>query len=135
MTSGRFQGSGRAARLALLASALWGLVGFAPTPPESRILFPGHSHVPPAVQAYAWKMIETRCNFQRHELQQHLFWAYQVRTRPVGTGVAYSINILSEVPWKKTLPPAMIEMTVVDDGDLRLAALKSSIVVCTAPLT
>lgn len=55
--------------------------------------------------------------------------AYDVKTRKAGPGVIYSISILSELPWKKTDPYGFIEMTVVDDGGLRLSALKSSFVV------
>jgi hypothetical protein len=52
-----------------------------------------------------------------------------------GASVVYSINILSELTWKKSEPPAFIEMTVVDDGRMRLTALKSSFVVCTSQLS
>jgi hypothetical protein len=52
-----------------------------------------------------------------------------VKTRKAGPGVIYSISILSELPWKKTDSSGFIEMTVVDDGGLRLSALKSSFVV------
>ena len=52
-----------------------------------------------------------------------------MKTSKAGPGVIYSISILSELPWKKTDPPGFIEMTVVDDGGLRLSALKSSFVV------
>jgi hypothetical protein len=44
--------------------------------------------------------------------------------------VAYSLRILSEVPWRKTEPTAVIEMTIVDDGLLRLTALRSTFVTC-----
>ena len=126
---------GRVLRLATLVPILWALAGFAPGPVDSRIQFPGGVHVPRAVQMFAWRVIETSCNYQSYELQQHSFWAYDVKTRQTGAGVAYSIHILSEVPWKKTIPPAFIDMTVVDDGGVRLAALTSSIVVCTPPKT
>ena len=126
---------GGAWRLASLVPVLWALVGFAAAPVESRIQFPGNSTVPRAVQEFAWRVIETRCNYQAYEYQERSFWAYAVKTRKAGPGVIYSISILSDLPWKKTDPPATIEMTVVDDGGLRLTALKSSFVVCTPPLT
>jgi hypothetical protein len=126
---------GGAWRLASLVPVLWALVGFAAAPTDSQIQFSGDSNVPRAVQEFAWRVIETRCNYQGYEHQQRSFWAYAVKTRKAGPGVIYSISILSELPWKKTDPPGMIEMTVVDDGGLRLTALKSSFVVCTSPLT
>jgi hypothetical protein len=86
--------------------------------------------VPPAVQAFAWQVIETRCNYQRYEREQRSFWAYDVRIRRTGTDVIYSINILSDLAWEKTDPPAIIEMTVVDDGGVRLTTLRSSLVLC-----
>jgi hypothetical protein len=42
--------------------------------------------------------------------------------RAIDAGAVYSINILSE--------PTLIEMTIVDDGSVRLTALKSSFVTC-----
>jgi len=120
-------------RLASLVPVLWALVGFAPAPIDSRIQFPGHTNVPRAVQEFAWRVIETRCNYQSYEDQERSFWAYDVKTRKVGTGVVYSISILSELPWKKTAVPATIEMTVVADGAIRLTALTSSFVVCALP--
>ena len=38
-------------------------------------------------------------------------------------GVVYSVNIRSELTWKESESPAFIEMTVVDDGHMRLTAL------------
>jgi hypothetical protein len=35
-----------------------------------------------------------------------------------------------DLSWKKTDPPVIIEMTIVDDGRLQLTALKASFVVC-----
>jgi hypothetical protein len=75
-------------------------------------------------------VIETRCNYQAYEREQRLFWAYDAQARGTGTGVVYSLNILSELPWRKAEPPALIEMIIVDDGSLRLTALKSSFVTC-----
>ena len=124
---------GGAWRLASLVPLLWALVGFAAAPVDSPIQFPGDSTVPRSVQEFAWRVIETRCNYQTYEYRQRSFWAYAVKTSKAGPGVIYSISILSDLPWKKTDPPAFIEMTVVDDGGLRLTALKSSFVVCTSP--
>ena len=104
------------------------LAGFSPVPPG--ILFPRDSGVPRPVQAFAWRVIETHCNYQSYEREQRSFWAYDTRASRVDGGVAYSIGVLSELAWKKKEPPALIEMTIVDDGGLRLTALKSTFVVC-----
>ena len=82
------------------------------------------------MQEFAWRVIETHCNYQSYEREQRSFWAYDARTSRVGGGVAYSIGVLSELPWKKTEPPATIQMTIVDDGSLRLTALQSTFGVC-----
>jgi hypothetical protein len=104
------------------ASATW---------PHSKILFPRDTPVPPLVRAFAWRTIETHCNYLRYELEQRSFWAYDTRATPVSEETLYSIKVLSELPWKKSEPSATIEMTVaVHDGDLRLETLKSSFVVC-----
>jgi len=95
---------------------LCALAGLA-TPSTSRILFAGDSPVPRAVQEFAWRVIETRCNYQSYEREQRSFWAFDAQARHVDQGVVYSINILSEVSWKKREPPA-------------ITALKSSFVVC-----
>ena len=99
-------------------------------PADSRILFTINSAVPRSVQEFAWRVIETRCNYQPYGRELRSFWAYDARTKRVGSDVVYSISILSDLTWKKTGPPAVIEMTVVDDGRLRLMALKSSFVAC-----
>jgi hypothetical protein len=91
-----------------------------------------HTAVPRRVQEFAWRVIETRCNYQAHEREQRSCWAYDARATRVGAGVVYSISILSELTWKTTEPWATIEMTVVDDRRLPLAALKSSFVVCAS---
>jgi hypothetical protein len=57
-------------------------------------------------------------------------WASDARARVVAGHPVYSLRILSEVTWKKTEPTAHIEMTIVDDGRLRLTALRSSFVTC-----
>jgi hypothetical protein len=82
------------------------------------------------VQAFAWRVIEARCNYQQYELEQRSFWAYYTRARRVDAAVVYSLRILSDAPWNKREPPAFIEMTVVDDGEVRLTALTSSFITC-----
>jgi len=88
--------------------------GFTVTPAGGGILFAANSNVPPAVRDFAWRVIETRCEFQRHEVDQRSFWAYDARTRNVGSAVVYSIRILSELTWKKTEPPATFEVVVAN---------------------
>ena len=73
-------------------------------------------------------MIETRCNYQSYELEQRSFWADDVRARRVDAAVVYSLKIRSEAPGNKREPPAFIDMTLVDDGGLRLTALTSSFI-------
>ena len=116
-----------------LVPVLCVLVGLAGARIDSRILFAGDTTVSRSVQEFAWRVIETHCNYQRYELEQRSFWAYDAQARRVDGDVVYSISILSELTWKKTEPPAIIQMTLVDDGRMRLAALKSSFVVCEAP--
>jgi hypothetical protein len=122
--------AGVAARLAIPALALWALAGFTAAPVESRILFAADTAVPGPVQELAWRVIETRCNYQSHERWQRSFWAYDARARRVDGGTVYSIEILSDLTWKKTEPPAIIAMTLVDDGRLRLTALRSWFIAC-----
>ncbi len=107
------------------------LAGLAPVS-GSRILFAPEPAVPRPVQEFAWHVIETRCGYSSYEREQRAFWAYDAQARRTDTGVAYSIAVLSEIPWRKALPPAVIEMTIVDDGGLRVTALRSSFVVCQA---
>ena len=122
-------------RMVSVVLMLCALAGFAAAPTDSRILFPRDAIVPPSVQEFAWHVIETHCDYQSYEREQRSFWASNVQVRRVGEGVVYSFSILSELPWKKTEPPAVIEMTVVDDGRMRLTALKSSFVVCASHLS
>jgi hypothetical protein len=125
------RGAGHAVRqMVSLVPTLCALAGLSAAPIDSRILFPGDAAVPRSVREFAWRVIETRCNYQGYEHIQRSFWAYDAKARSVGGGVVYSIRILSELEWKKTDPPAIIEMTVVDDGRIRLTALHSSFVVC-----
>jgi len=118
--------------MAGVAVLLCALAGFATSPTGSRILFPGDSNVPASVQEFAWRVIQTQCRYQRLELEERSYWAYRVETRRVGAGVAYEIHVLSDVAWKKTEPSAFIDMTVVDDGSLRLAGLTSKFAVCAS---
>ena len=109
---------------------LCGVVSLAAAPSTSKILFTRDSIEPRSVQQFAWQVIETRCNYQAYERQQRSFWAYDAQARRVDTGVAYSVSILSDLLWKKTDPPAIIEMTIIDDGRLQVTALRASFVVC-----
>jgi hypothetical protein len=113
-----------------LALMLCALAGFSAASVDARILFAADTAVPRSVQEFAWRVIETRCNYPPYERGQRSFWAFDARARRVDAGVVYSINVLSELTRKKTEPPAVIEMTVVDDGGVRLTALKASFVVC-----
>jgi hypothetical protein len=116
--------------MASLVLILCAFAAFSAAPTESRILFPRGVTVPRPVQEFAWKVIETRCSYQAYEREQRSFWAYDAHIKNVDAGTAYSISIVSELTWKKTEPPAVIEMTIVHDGLIRLTALKSSFVVC-----
>lgn len=99
-------------------------------PVDAQIMFARDSAVPPSVQEFAWRVIETRCNYQSYERDQRSFWAYRVRTRRIDDGVAYSIKIVSDVTLRKREPSAFIEMTIVDGGGFRLTALTSSFITC-----
>jgi len=119
-------------RLIGIVLILGALAGFSPTPYGSKILFAAGTDVPRPVQEFAWRVIETRCNYQRFELEQRSFWAYDSRATKVDGAVVYSIKIISELPWQKDESPAFIEMTIVPDGGVRLTALKSTFVGCAA---
>jgi hypothetical protein len=115
------------ARIAVMLSAM---TGFSAAPADASILFTGDTAVPRAVQEFAWRVIETHCNYLPYEREQRSFWAYDTRTTRVDAALVYAIHVLSDLTWRKTEPPAVIEMTIVDDGNLRLTALKASFVVC-----
>ena len=117
---------------AALALMLCVFAGAAPVPADSKIMFSGDARVPRPVRELAWHVIETRCSYQRYELDQRSFWAYDTHATTVDGAVAYSIKILSEIPWKKAEPAAFIEMTIVTDPGARLTALRSSFVQCAA---
>jgi hypothetical protein len=115
-----------------LVSTLVTLSAFTVTPTMGGILFAAGSKVPPSVRAFAWHVIETRCDFQSHELQQRSFWAYDTRARTVDGAVVYSMSILSELSWKKSEPPVTLDIAVADDGGrLRLRGLTSSLIRCS----
>ena len=117
-------------RMISLALILCALAGFKSGVTDARILFPIRTDVPRKVQEFAWRVIETRCNFLQYELWQRSFWAYDARATRVDPAVVYSIKIRSDVTWRQWEPSAFIEMTVLDDGALRLIALKSSFITC-----
>src|SRR5262245_5129189 len=89
-------------RLVGLVSLVSALVGFAPAPYGSPIVFAAGTDVPRPVQELAWRVIETRCNYQGYEREQRTFWAYDTRATKVDTGIAYSIKILAERQWHKS---------------------------------
>ena len=128
--SARRRRASAVARVAGLLILLCPLIGCAAPSVDSRILF-SRGTVPRAVQGFAWRVIEERCNYEAYELEERSFWATHEQVREVDGQTVYSITILSDVTWRKRDPPALIEMTIVDDGGLRLAALKSSFVTCT----
>jgi hypothetical protein len=105
-------------------------VGFAAVTTDSPIMFARDSAVPRPVQEFAWRVIETRCNYQGYERGQRTFWAYHTQAQKLDTGLAYSIEILSERSWKKSEPPATIQMTILDDGRLHVIGLSSTFVGC-----
>ena len=112
----------------ILVVSAW--AGFLATPADADILFAGDTAVPASVQHFAWRVIETRCNYLPYEREQRSFWAYRTRATTAGATAVYAISVLSDVTWKKTHPPAVIDMTIVDDGRLRVTFLKSSFVDC-----
>lgn len=118
------------AALMLTVAILSAEAGLAAVPTDSRILFARDTAVPRAVQEFAWRVIETRCAYQSYERQQRSFWAYDAHVRKVDDGLSYSISIVSDLTWKKTETSAFIAMTIVDNGRLRLASLKSSVIAC-----
>jgi hypothetical protein len=124
-----------ATALALLLMIVMGVAAspsaeLAAVTPDSRIMFARDSAVPRPVQEFAWRIIETRCNYQGYERGQRTFWAYHTQATRLDTGLAYSIDILSERSWKKSEPPATIQMTILDDGRLRVVGLSSTFVGC-----
>jgi len=123
---------GAAARLVLVLMPMFLAVsGFTFTPTAGGIQFAADANIPPAVQAFAWRVIATRCDFQRHELEQRSFWAYDARTRNVEGVVVYSIGIVSDLTWKRTEPPAMLQIVLAEEGGrLRLTGLTSSFIRC-----
>jgi hypothetical protein len=117
----------RLVSLALIACA--GAVS-GPSPGDSGVLFARDAAVPHSVREFAWRVIETRCNYQGYERGQRTFWAYHTRVTKLETGVAYSIEILSERGWDKSEPPATIQLAILYDGRLHLTGLTSTFVSC-----
>ena len=103
---------------------------FAAPPLDAGILFARDTIVPRPVQDFAWQVIATRCNYQYYARELRSFTVYNVRPTTIDGGVAYAIGILADLPSRKREPPAVIEMTIVDDGRPRLTALKSTFVEC-----
>ena len=110
---------------------LGALVALLAAPADAALLFSRDSGVPPPVQEFAWRVIETRCDYQGYERSLRSFWAYDTRAEPRDGRIVYSIKVIADVTWRKREPPAVIEMTLVDEGTVRLAALKSSFITCT----
>ena len=110
---------------------LCALVGCLVTPAHAEIMFSRGSGVPRPVQDFAWRVIETHCDYESYERAQRSFWAYETRADNSGGHMVYSIKVLSDVAWRKREPPATIEMTLVDDGGVRLTALRTSFITCT----
>jgi hypothetical protein len=128
---GRGRGIRALARIVGLVPVLSALAGSPATGFDSGVLFSRGAPVPRAVQQFAWRVIEERCNFQSYERKQRSFWAYDAHARAADEGTVYSIKIVSDVAWKKTEPSAYIEMTIVANGHLRLTALGSSLIDCS----
>ena len=119
------------AKIGAFALLLCAASGSSTAWPHAKILFPRNTPVPPSVQAFAWQVIETHCNYLGYEREERSFWAYDTRATTVSAETVYSLRILSELSWKKTEPPASIDMAVaLQDGQMRLAALTSTFVVC-----
>src|SRR5262245_29907767 len=104
--------------------------GLAAAVTDLPIMFARDSAVPRSVQEFAWRLIETRCNYQGYERGQRTFWAYHTQATKLDTGLAYSIEVLSERSWEKSEPPATIRMTILDDGRLHAVGLSSTFVSC-----
>ena len=95
-----------AARVAGLMASLCLLIGCAPLPIDSRILF-SRGTVPRAVQEFAWRVIEERCNYESYELEERSFWAAREQVGEVDGQTIYSITILSDVTWRKRGSPGL----------------------------
>jgi hypothetical protein len=117
--------------LVMIVPLFCALAGFSSSPRESRILFSRGTPVPPPVQEFAWRVIQSRCNYQSYEREQRVFWASDARAVKGDGGIVYSIHVLSELSGQQREPAGVIDMTIVDDGRLRLTALRSSFVVCS----
>ena len=111
-------------------SLLCALVASSAGSVDAQIAVARGSVVPQSIREFAWRVIETRCDYASYERGQRSFWAYDVRARKIDTAIVYSIGIVADVTWRKPEPSAFIEMTIVDDGGIRLIALKSSFIHC-----
>jgi hypothetical protein len=118
-------------RIVSLALILCALASFKSGATGGRILFAFRTDLPRTVQEFAWRVIETRCNFYGSELEQRSFSAYNVGVKRFDGAVVYSIKIRSEVPWQRHEPAVFIDMTVLADGGLQLTALKSAFIACS----
>ena len=125
----RLEGGGLG--VACLAGILYALMGFASIPLDSRIQFSRGAPVPRPVQAFAWTVISQRCAYQSYELFQRSFWASDAQAPAAAGQTIYSIRVLSDGSWLNADPVDVIEMTIVDDGRLRLATLTSSFISCS----
>jgi hypothetical protein len=112
-------------------TVLCALTAVATAPADARIMFARASAVPVPVREFAWRVIETRCNYQSHERGYRSFWAYEASARASDASIVYSISVLSDVPWRKAEPPALIQLTILHQGEIELIGLKSSFVTCS----
>ena len=63
-------------RMVSLALILGAVASFKSGETDAEILFASGTDVPRTVQEFAWRVIETRCNFYGSELGERSFWAY-----------------------------------------------------------
>jgi hypothetical protein len=85
-------------RLVSLALILGALAGFKSGATDAGILFASGTDVPRTVQEFAWRVIETRCNFSGFERERRLFWSYDARAMRVDAAVVYSIRSFQKCP-------------------------------------
>ena len=109
---------------------LCALATLLPASAGAQVVFSRESAVPPVVQDFAWHALASHCDFQAYERSQRSFWAYRARAERIGGVAVYSIQIVSDVSWSKADPPAFVDMTIADDGGLRLTGLSSSFIRC-----
>src|SRR5262245_29528958 len=73
-------------RVVSLALMLCAFAGVAHAFVGSQILFARGTAVPRPVQEFAWRVIETRCNYLAYEREQRSFFAYAEKVEKTGTG-------------------------------------------------